>query len=332
MNRPRASAPPPPGGDPSAIRISTEDFPAQDRLEAWRELVGRGMLRFEIERLPDRRYACDTTMRALPGLCMIDGAVTGMQFHRTPALIDNDDLVLHVSLSGGFCAYQGGREAALGRGEATLMGGAETFLASLPAERFFAIRVPSSVLSPMVGDLNKILMRPIPTDSDALRLLVTYARGIFQMPALANPDLRQPVATHLQDLVALALGATRDAAEVANGRGLRAARLKAIKADIAEHIGDTNLSIGGIAVRQRVTPRYIQMLFEAEGATFSEFVLNKRLQLAHRMLTDPRFADRPIISVALDSGFQDLSYFNRTFRRRFGETPSGVRANERPAQ
>ena len=47
------------------------------------------------------------------------------------------------------------------------------------------------------------------------------------------------------------------------------------------------------------------------------------------MLTDRRLAERSIISVALDAGFQDLSYFNRTFRRRYGATPSDVRAGAR---
>jgi len=33
--------------------------------------------------------------------------------------------------------------------------------------------------------------------------------------------------------------------------------------------------------------------------------------------------------VAFDAGFGDLSYFNRVFRRRFGATPSDVRAAAR---
>jgi AraC-like DNA-binding protein len=146
------------------------------------------------------------------------------------------------------------------------------------------------------------------------------------MPTPARPDVRHIVATHIHDLIALTLGANRDAAETANGRGLRAARLSTIKAYIARRLGNSDLSIGEVAMRQRVTPRYVQMLFETEGTTFSEFVLYARLSRAYRMLTDPRSANRLIISVALDVGFQDLSYFNRTFRRCFGDTPSGVRA------
>jgi AraC-like DNA-binding protein len=69
--------------------------------------------------------------------------------------------------------------------------------------------------------------------------------------------------------------------------------------------------------------------FESEGSSFSEWVLGERLVRAHRMLTDPRFAGRGIASVAFDARFGDVSYFNRSFRRRFGATPSEIRAESR---
>ncbi|WP_271591808.1 helix-turn-helix domain-containing protein [Bradyrhizobium sp. CCBAU 65884] len=34
----------------------------------------------------------------------------------------------------------------------------------------------------------------------------------------------------------------------------------------------------------------------------------------------------PILHIAFEVGFGDASHFNRMFRLRFGETPSGVRA------
>jgi AraC-like DNA-binding protein len=67
------------------------------------------------------------------------------------------------------------------------------------------------------------------------------------------------------------------------------------------------------------------MLFEAEGITFSEFVLEKRLTHAYRMLSDPGNGTETITALAYAAGFGDLSYFNRTFRRRFGAKPSEVR-------
>ncbi len=103
------------------------------------------------------------------------------------------------------------------------------------------------------------------------------------------------------------------------------ARLDAITADIIENLGRSDLTIDVVAERHHVTPRYIRMLFEKKGLTFSEFVLGERLARVHHVLIDPGFADRPISDIAFAAGFGDLSYFNRTFRRRYGATPSDVR-------
>jgi len=44
-------------------------------------------------------------------------------------------------------------------------------------------------------------------------------------------------------------------------------------------------------------------------------------------LTDPRHPHLAIIDIAFVVGFGDVSHFNRMFRGRFGETPSGVRSS-----
>jgi AraC-like DNA-binding protein len=44
------------------------------------------------------------------------------------------------------------------------------------------------------------------------------------------------------------------------------------------------------------------------------------------LLTSPNRPDRTISAIAFDASFGDLSHFNRLFRRRFGATPSEVRA------
>ena len=46
--------------------------------------------------------------------------------------------------------------------------------------------------------------------------------------APSDPGLQQLMITHVHDLIALTLGATRDAAEIANTRGGQAARLRMV--------------------------------------------------------------------------------------------------------
>jgi AraC-like DNA-binding protein len=119
--------------------------------------------------------------------------------------------------------------------------------------------------------------------------------------------------------------------ETARGGGLRAARLHAIKQDIARLLHRADLSVSALAARYRYTPRFVQRLFEMEGTTFTEYVLTQCLARAHRLLADPGRDCEKISTVAYDCGFGDVSYFNRMFRRSYGAAPSDVRAQARQA-
>ena len=113
--------------------------------------------------------------------------------------------------------------------------------------------------------------------------------------------------------------------------GLRAARLHAIEQDVARNLDQPDLSVAALAVRHGCTPRFIHRLFESEGTSFTDYVLAQRVARAHHMLTDPRRDREKISTIAFDAGFGDVSYFNRVFRQRYGETPSGIRVLARRA-
>jgi AraC-like DNA-binding protein len=74
-----------------------------------------------------------------------------------------------------------------------------------------------------------------------------------------------------------------------------------------------------------VTPRYVHLLLEETGKSFSHHVLERRLDCAAALLRDPQWWKRKIADIAAEAGFTDLSYFNRSFRRQFGATPSDIR-------
>ena len=194
-----------------------------------------------------------------------------------------------------------------------------------PQSRMISLNLTRKFLRPLLRDFDAVLGCTIPKQTAPLRLLATYIEALLTEPAPPTPEFGQLAVAHIYDLTALAMGATRDATEIAKNRGLAAARLREIKTDIAANLSRDDLSVVEIALRQRVTPRYIQMLFETESTTFTDFVRNARLSRAHRMLVNPRLADRSISAIASEAGFSDLSYFNKAFRRQFGGTPSDVR-------
>jgi AraC-like DNA-binding protein len=284
--------------------------------------------------LQNYRVRLDITKRALPGVIIMSGTLCGLRHavrSRGSVSSSEDDLLVAVNLSGRTIAQLRNREIALLDGDAVLMtrdSVSLNFTHPMPVS-FLGFRVPRDAIAPLAGNIDDALVRMVPAGSEAIKLLVTYARAVAEEQPLDTPGLQRLVATHIHDLVALAVGATRDGHAIAKERGIRAARLRAIMSDVTANLRDSDLTVAAVAQRQRVTPRYLHKLFEGEELTFSNFVLGQRLSRAHRMLCDPRFSDRSISSVAFDVGFGDLSYFNRTFRRRYGATRSDIRHSAR---
>jgi AraC-like DNA-binding protein len=242
-----------------------------------------------------------------------------------------DDVVLSFGEPDHVFARQHDRETSIRRGDAFLLRcGARTQVRVPEGGQFMCLRLPRSSIQTSVADLDSAYCRPIPRDTPSLRLLKRYL-GVFDVTdeALAAPAVQHSAVTHIYDLLALVLGATRDAAHIAEARGMRAARLKAIKDDIARHLREESLSVGAVAARHKVTPRYVQRLFEESGVTFTEYVIAQRLARAHRLVCDPQLSERTLTAIARDVGFGDRSYFNRAFRRRYGVTPSDLRAQAR---
>ena len=108
---------------------------------------------------------------------------------------------------------------------------------------------------------------------------------------------------------------------------LRQARLATIRADVLANQSQPQLSARTIAQRHGVSDRYIHLLFEETGQTFGQFVQEHRLKRAVALLTNPAHDDMRISDIALSVGFVEHSTFNRALRRRFGDTPRGIRLN-----
>jgi AraC-like DNA-binding protein len=318
--------------DPSGlatVRFSTADLPEQSRVAMWCEYYGHSVLKVDIEPADVASFEATAILSTLPGLQVVSGMLTPARITRTRALVadGNDDLLLLVNQTGHAIASARGREVSLCEKDAVLIGCGETItFHRRSAGSSISFRIPRSILCSLIPDVEDAIMHHIPRRTAGLGLLTCYANALLDAElAAAAPVLRRHVAAHVHDLVALTLGATRDAADVAISRGAGAARLRAAKTYIIDNICRREISIGSVSSHLGMTPRYLQRLFENDGTTFSAFVLGRRLGRAHRMLYEPQTAERRVSAIAYDVGFGDLSYFNRCFRRLYGATPMDIR-------
>jgi AraC-like DNA-binding protein len=308
------------------LRFSTDDFPQHKRIDAYREIYSRTIVKHDVEPLGDQPFHFEADLRSLPGLGVASSVFSPCRRWHAAEHIDSDDLLFGVSLSGGCVLRQRDREAVIGGpGEAVLASAAHPVDVIIGApSRHIALRLPRAILEARIADLDACTTQRLQSNIEVLPLLVSYVDA-FRRTESTNLALCELFVSHVYDLVALILGAKGDARHLAQQRGARAARLAAILREIERRSSDPGLSAITIALLLGVTPRYVHLLLEETGKSFTHHVLEKRLEKAAALLRDPLWRNRKIADIAGEAGFTDLSYFNRAFRRHFGATPSDIR-------
>ena len=111
-------------------------------------------------------------------------------------------------------------------------------------------------------------------------------------------------------------------AETADERALPARMVEALDAYIRENCGDeiSNTEIGAIFGYH---PFYVsRVLKEKKGITLRQYIIAYRLKAAKRML---ELSAKSAAEIAEECGFTDASYFAKTFKAAFGETPKEYR-------
>jgi len=90
------------------------------------------------------------------------------------------------------------------------------------------------------------------------------------------------------------------------------------------------ISLDQLATRSQVSKGYICRAFKKQiGLSMVEYLTECRVQAAMQLLQN---TDDKILSIALDSGFGNLSHFNRIFKKLTGLCPSAHRKKYRSAK
>lgn len=136
---------------------------------------------------------------------------------------------------------------------------------------------------------------------------MTAAEGLELAPAVAA-------------MVAACLNGTALPADGAAEGGMAMARLVQIKRVIERDLHDPRLTPAAIARKCGVSRSKLYALFAPQGGV-ADYVRERRLRRAMRLLLGQEGGCRSIADVALACGFTNASAFSRAFKQRFGLTP-----------
>lgn len=306
-------------------RFSTDSYPAHERLAAWSDALGRHCgVRIDLDSGSAKDFRSSARITRVSNFSLIEGVTSPVRQGASRGSVVNDDVTFVSVTTSRWGFSQLGRALELHPGDGSLLSNGDANEITIPqACQHLGFSVPRAAIEPLVSDIGATFACRVPASSPALQMLVRYLDLARRDNVVTTPKLAAAFTDHVSDLLALALGPTRDAAEQARMRGLPAARLQTIKDDIANNLRRPALSVHFVAARHSVSVRYVQKLFEESGCTFTQFVMAQRLDAAHKALTAR--PDVPIFSIAHGFGFNDVSHFNRSFHRRFGCTPSDIR-------
>ena len=312
----------------------SDDVPVHERLDVLNASFGGSAFPGEVmpadaaARLYMAGYAI-----SLPGVFITHGVNRDVLYRRTSRHVaaDAEDVfMLTITLGGGYHVHQQHADFLVRPGEGWAAVSGELATASnAPGQmrESLALMLPRAAFAHARLDMGKLLRKPVVCDNQGMHLLLSYLVGIESATAPLSPELGQRAADHISDLVLLSLGGSGEAAELARQRSVPDARLDRIKRDILQRIrSGLPLHLAALAARHGISPVYVQKLFERDGGGFSAYVLEQRLERVRSALRSPRFVARSISAIAYDAGFNNLSWFNRAFRRRYGMTPSDMRA------
>jgi AraC-like DNA-binding protein len=320
------------------IVFSSDELPAElddrARFSLWRDLYTAYYGSLDLSRPVDRPFSVRLEFAQFGrlGLGRFNGTVNrATRTLRAVADDDTDDFRLVVN-RGRFAmsACQRDREAALVPQAAVLVSETEAgeFLGEAH-NAWFSLVVPRRPLLQLVAHAEDIVATAVDPDQPVLRHLARYL-DILLAPAGVgdDPALIAHIDTTLLDLIALVLGAEGDAAQIARMRGVRAARVQEALAEIRAGFADPAFSPHELARKTKLSARYLQDLLQETGSNFTERVMELRLQKARAMLQNLRHDRLKVSEIAYACGFNEVSHFNRSFRARFGTSPTAFRGSD----
>jgi len=307
------------------LRFTTESYAEVDRLRAWNEALDRLGLRCGAPQTAARHsHGTIKSRKSSNGFELIALAA----FAQTIELkVDGaDSLVIALHLDGGVMLVADGVRTRVAAGDIVYASSREEALLSFNSDfRAFVIRVPRTAINARLLTPFSLRAGRLPGDAGIGHVFSGFLRSIAEsVETLSLDDLRPLELALAEFLVASLVGHDKEG----SFSGLtpsQAALFSRVCRTIEGNLADPDLGLTSIAKEERVSPRYLQKLFEAVGQNFSTYLRSRRLERCRADLVNPLYEKLSIADVCFRWGFNDPAYFSRAFREQYGASPRTFR-------
>ncbi len=286
-----------------------------DGFAHWREVVCQAFTKLSPERLDERPFAGEIRLSAFCQSGTVSQIRAGPQLVRRRArdVVERpcDSVFVNFQLAGTSVVRQRGMETSLGPGTFVVLDARQPFDMRFDgAFRQACMHLPLESLETRGFDPAGAICRTVGREHAFGAALIDGVAALLESEHAESSD------DFLVQLLQLSFSGDRSDT-------LADRHLKHIRRFVAHHCDEPDMTPAAVATHFRISVRYLHKLFARSGLTFGRFLLRSRLRRARTaLLLHPH---RPVLDIALESGFQSGSHFARSFRREFGVTPTQMR-------
>ncbi|MFF3378881.1 helix-turn-helix domain-containing protein [Streptomyces sp. NPDC002680] len=290
--------------------FSTEDVPAEDRFDWWRDRMELG------------------------DVAVWPTAFRPTVVRRTPGPIKRSDpetFRIGLVVRGTEDGTRGDRQAIIGSLEFLLDDSSQPCEARADATLITAIgvEVPQYLLPLSRADFGQLVGRRLSGREGIGALLAELLTRLTADADSFRPSDGPRLGTVVVGLVSALLTHELDVEGVLPPETRRRTLVLSIRAFVRQRLHDPGLTPAVIAAAHHISPSYLHRLFRDEDDTVASYLRRQRLERARRDLADPALRDVPVHRIASRWGFTHASAFTRVFRAAYGHPPSHHR---RPAR
>ncbi|MFD4522398.1 AraC family transcriptional regulator [Streptomyces sp. NPDC058470] len=314
----------------------SEDVPAEDRFEYWRDLVHRAIAPTDISSEHAADFWAEQRLLELGPVMVWPTSFLPTRFRRTEKMVlQTDPELFHLSLvlGGGLGVDHAGRSDMYGPRDLWVSDSSRPYdvgpsdASDLQVVTGVGVDFPKALLPLPQDRIGELLGRRLSGREGTGALLTGFLTGLDRQADSLQPSDAPRLGTVLVDLLSAWFAQLLEAEAALPPETRHRAITERIRAFIRQNLHDPELTPPAIAAAHHISLSYLHRLFqeEAGGETVAAWIRGRRLEAARRDLADPALHATPIHVIASRWGLPHSAGFTRVFRSAYGISPQEYR-------
>ncbi len=309
-------------------RFSAADVPVRRRLGYWNELAATTHTPITVQPFDPLSYSPQLEYAQIGDALMGSVASTASHVSHTSEHVARTTAALfflQLQQEGTSTHVQNGRETSLSEGDFTLLDNTRPYQSYYHGRHAtLLVGLPEAAMRQHLGCPEDLVCIAMSGSVGASALASHFLTHLWKrcrsgLEAAAASELTQA----LVHLISCSY-ATLPRVKTPPTDARLAARLRAVSF-IEGHLADNALTPTTVAAGCGMTPRHLHRIFSDLNQTVACYIARRRLEECARLLAAPLHSGRTVGAIAMDCGFNSVKNFGKTFRARYGLTPTEYR-------